>query len=139
MSDMQTPAASELSHGESLRTACRKVLTSLQVHWQGLTRFVDDLRIPLDNNRSERAARSVALDRKNDSGSASPWSGTLAAAMFSLIATLSLNRINPRKWLTWYLAACVGCEVPSDVSPDLPWNLSPENRAELSLRPPTTS
>ncbi len=138
-SDRQTPAASELAQGESLRTPCRKVLASLQVHGEGLTRFVDDLRLPLDNNRSERAARSVALGRQNDSGSAATWSGTLAAAMFSLIATLSLNGINPRKWLTWYLTACVGCEVPSDVSPDLPWNLSPEDRAELSLRPPTTS
>ena len=33
-----------------LREPCRKALTSLQEHWSGLTRFVDDPRIPLDNN-----------------------------------------------------------------------------------------
>jgi transposase len=139
LSDMQTQAASELAQGDSLREPCRKVLASLQVHWQGLTRFVNDLRIPLDNNRAERAMRIVGLGRKNYSGSTSRWSGTLAAAMFSIIATLSLNGLNPRKWLTWYLTACAGCQVPSDVSPYLPWNLSPEHQAELSLRPPTTS
>ena len=139
LTDMQTQAVSELAQGQSLREPCRKVLASLQVHWEGLTRFVDDLRIPLDNNRSERAMRRVALGRKNYSGSTSAWSGTLAAAMFSIIATLSLHGLNPRKWLTWYLNASAGCQVPPDVSRFLPWNLTPDQRAELSLRPPTTS
>lgn len=138
-SDMQTQAASELAHRESLREPCRKVLVSLQAHWVGLTRFVDDLRIPLDNNRSERAARIVALGRKNYYGSMSQWSGTLAAAMFSILATLSLHGINPRLWLTWYLTACAGCQVLSNVSPYLPWNLSSERKAELSLQSPNTS
>ena len=84
---MQTQAASELAAGQSQRTPCRKVLLSLQVHWAGLTRFVEDLRIPLDNNRSERAMRCVALGRKNYFGCTSAWSGTLAAVMFSIIAT----------------------------------------------------
>ena len=53
-----------------LPTPCRKVLVSLQEHWDGLTRFVDDLRIPLDNNASERQARGPALGRKNYYGSA---------------------------------------------------------------------
>lgn len=139
LSDMQTQAASELTPGQSLREPCRKALVSLQVHWVGLTRFVDDLRIPLDNNRSERAARIVGLGRKNYSGSVALWSGTLAAAMFSIIATLSLNGINPRLWLTWYLTACAGCQVLSDVSSYLPWNLSPEQRLDLALQSPNTS
>jgi len=139
LSDMQTQAASELAQGPSLRTPCRKVLASLQVHWVGLTRFVDDLRIPLDNNRSERNMRSVGLGRNNYSGSTSLWSGTLAAVMFSIVATLGLHGLNPRKWLTWYLTASAGCQAPPDVSPYLPWNLTPDQRAELSLRPPNTS
>lgn len=139
LSDMQTQAASELAQDKSLREACRKVLLSLQVHWEGLTRFVEDLRIPLDNNRSERAMRCVGLGRKNYCGSTSAWSGSLAAAMFSIIATLSLHGLNPRQWLTWYLNSCTGCQVPPAVSRYLPWNLTPEQRSELSLPPPTTS
>jgi transposase len=49
----------------SLREPCRKVLISLQEHWQGLTRFVDDPRIPMDNNISERRLRGPAVGRKN--------------------------------------------------------------------------
>ena len=43
-----------------LRQPCRKVLVSLQEHWTGLTRFVDDPRIPMDNNASERSLRGAA-------------------------------------------------------------------------------
>src|SRR6266849_4008313 len=45
----------------ALREPCRKALTSLQEHWAGLTLFVDDPRIPMDNNISERRLRGPAL------------------------------------------------------------------------------
>ena len=53
----------------ALRLPVRKVLTSLQDHWSGLTLFVDDARIPMDNNLSERLLRGPALGRKNYYGS----------------------------------------------------------------------
>ena len=133
IADMQTQAASELADPQ-LRNPCRKTLKSLQEHWSGLTRFVDDLRIPLDNNASERRVRGPAVGRKNYYGSGSLWSGRLAAALFSLLATLKLWQINPRLWLLWYLQSCAaeGGQAPADIQPFLPWNLSPEKRAELA-------
>src|SRR6202521_1982716 len=41
----------------AVRQPVRKALTSLQEHWSGLTLFVDDPRIPLDNTLSERRRR----------------------------------------------------------------------------------
>ena len=102
---MQTQADAELADPK-LPTPCRNVLASLQEHWSGLTRFLDDPRIPLDNNASERRARGPALGRKNYYGSGALWSGRLAAMLFSLFATLSLAKINIRTWLTWYLESC---------------------------------
>ena len=96
---MQTQTATELADPQ-LRQPCRKVLESLQNHWDGLTRFVDDLRIPLDNNASEREHRNPAVGRKNDSGSGALWSGNLAARLFSIFATLHRWTLNPREWLT---------------------------------------
>jgi transposase len=61
---IQVQAETELANPK-LPTPCRKALISLQGHWDGLTRFVDDLRISLDNNASERQARGPALGRKN--------------------------------------------------------------------------
>ena len=117
----------------SLREPCRKVLTSLQEHWQGLTLFVADPRIPMDNNISERRLRGPALGRKNYYGSGTAWSGRLAAMLFSIFATLRLWQINPRAWLRWFLDSCAaaGGQVPEDIQPFLPWNLSAEKLAEL--------
>jgi transposase len=136
---MRAEAGRELSDPQ-LRQPCRKVLESLQEHWMGLTRFVDDSRVPMDNNASERAARGPAVARKNFYGSGSVWSGRLAAAMFSLLATLAHWNLNPRGWLTWYLESCAasGGKTPEDIQPFLPWNLSAERRAALAM-PTTTS
>ena len=105
-----------------------------QEHWTGLVRFVDDPRIPMDNNASERAGRGPAVARKNFYGSGSLWSGRLAAAMFSLLATLAHWKLNPRRWLTWYLESCAaaGGKAPEDIRPFLPWNLSVEAVATAS-------
>jgi transposase len=130
---MRVQAVAELSDPQ-LRQPCRKVLESLQEHWTGLLRFVEDPRIPMDNNASERAGRGPAVARKNFYGSGSLWSGRLAAAMFSLLATLAHWKINPRLWLTWYLENCAaaGGKAPDDIQPFLPWNLSPERRVALA-------
>ena len=113
----------------ALQTPCCKALTSLQDHWDGLTRFVDDRRIPMDNNAMERRLRNPALGRKNYYGSGAEWSGRLAAMLFSLLATLEMWGINARLWLTEYLQACAaaGGKAPADLNPFLPWN-RPEAR-----------
>jgi transposase len=129
----------------NLRQPCRKTLSSLQEHWQGLTRFVDDPRIPMDNNACERRVRGPALGRKNYYGSGSLWSGRLAAMLFSIFATLDLAKLNPRAWLRWYLDSCAaaGGQAPLAIEEFLPWNLTPQRRAALSTSgnepAPTTS
>jgi transposase len=135
---IRVQAIEELSDPK-LRQPCRKVLDSLEEHRTGLIRFVDDPRIPLDNNASERAGRGPAVARKNFYGSGSLWSGRLAAAMFSLLATLAHWKINPRRWLTWYLESCAtaGGKAPEDIEPFLPWNISAERRLALAM--PTTT
>jgi transposase len=132
MAAMKAQAAAEVS-AAALRQPCRKVLTSLQEHWPGLTRFVDDPLVPMDNNASERRLRGPAVGRKNYYGSAAGWSGQLAAMLFTLLATLQQWQINPRTWLRWYLDACAaaGGRAPESVAAYLPWNLSAAQREAL--------
>jgi transposase len=132
MDAMKTQREMELAQ-VGLATPCRKALESLDEHWEGLTRFVDDPRIPMDNNASERRARGPAVARKNFYGSGAEWSGRLAAALFSILATLSLWKLNPRRWLRWYFERCAeaGGKVPEDIQPFLPWNLGVEKKKEL--------
>jgi transposase len=129
---MKTQRETELARA-GLATPCRKALESLEEHWEGLTRFVDDPRIPMDNNASERRARGPAVARKNFYGSGAEWSGRLTAALFSILATLSLWKLNPRRWLTWYFERCAaaGGKVPEEIQPFLPWNLEAEKKREL--------
>ena len=138
-------AVEELSDAK-LRQPCRKVLESLQEHWTGLIRFVDDPHIPMDNNASERAGRGPAVARKNFYGSGSLWSGQLAAMMFSLLATLARWKINPRRWLTWYLENCavLGGKAPQTssrscrgISPtNAGWRLVPQPQFPRATTPP---
>jgi transposase len=137
---MQTQTTTELADPK-LPTPCRKVLTSLEEHWAGLTRFCDDSRIPLDNNASERQVRGPALGRKNYYGSGALWSGRLAATLFSLFATLRMAKINIRTWLTQFLESCAenGGSVPSDIEPFLPWKMSEQRHREMALDPDESS
>jgi transposase len=137
---MQAQAVTELADPH-VRQPCRKVLESLQEHWSGLTRFVEDLRIPLDNNVAERHNRGPAVARKNYYGSGALWSGRLAAMLFTRFATVTLARLNMRKWLTWFLQSCAenGGRAPQDISPFLPWQLSAAQRATLTLETPQAS
>jgi transposase len=132
VAEMKTQMETELAQAD-LAPSCRRALESLHAHWEGLTRFVDDQRIPMDNNASERLARGPAVARKNFYGSGSQWSGHLAAALFSIFATLSMWKLDPRKWLTWYFEQCAaaGGKVPENIQPFLPWNLSEKAKREL--------
>lgn len=111
-----------------------KVLTSLRTHWDGLTVFLDQPAVPMDNNTAERAQRGPVVGRKNYYGSGAAWSGRLAALLFSLFQTLCLWQVNPHRWLTAYLQACAeaGGKAPADVGNYLPWNLTAEQRRAWS-------
>lgn len=115
----------------SLREPCRKALSSLLEHWPGLTRFLDDSRIPLDNNACERQLRGPVLGRKNYYGSGALWSGRLAATLFSLFGTLDRCDVNPRTWLTEYLQACAdaGGRPPPNWQDWLPWQYVSQQKA----------
>jgi transposase len=64
-----------------------------------LTRFLDDVRIPVDNNASERALRVVALGRKNFLFVGDPETGANLAGLYSLVATCDANDVDPVAYL----------------------------------------
>jgi len=108
-----------------------KVLKSAKKHWEGLTVFVDHPEVPMDNNSAEQQLRTVALGRNNYYGSRAEWSSHLAAVCLSLIKTAQLNGLNPQEYLRYYLDGCGKAGgVPEDLTPYLPWNLTPEKLRE---------
>jgi transposase len=102
----------------------RKILTSLQEHWSGLTLFVDNPEIPMDNNGSEQAIRIGAVARKNFYGSGAVWSGELLTSMLTITQTAMRHGVNVRQYLIDYLQACAqnGRQAPKEIELWLPWN-----------------
>jgi len=120
-----------------LLPSAKKILKSLSKHWSGLTIFVDQPEIPMDNNTAERGLRGPVVGRKNYAGSGSVWSAELAAALFTLFKTLKLWNINVHAWLLFYFNECalIGGKPPENISQFLPWEMTEEKRQLLS-RPP---
>ena len=67
--------------------------------WVELTRFLEDARIPVDNNRSEAALRVVALGRKNYLFVGHESAGNNLAVIYSLVATCEACGKNPMEYL----------------------------------------
>lgn len=120
---------------KSLDPLQKKVLNSLEKHWQGLTLFLCDPRIPLHNNRAERLLRNSVILRKNSFGSGAEWSGKLAAKLFSIFQTCLINGLDPQTTLADYFNECSKTpgSPPEDVSQFLPWNMSHERKSAFAL------
>ncbi|MCK5803113.1 MAG: IS66 family transposase [Lentisphaeria bacterium] len=111
----------------------RKVLESMQRHWEGLTVFLRDPDIPMDNNFAERLFRPVANFRKASYGVHSKEFGEITALLLSVFATLRLNGIAPRAFLVEYFAAVAaagGANTDTAVA-FRPWNLPEDLRKRL--------
>jgi hypothetical protein len=112
-------ALTEVSAKSSLAGAIRYSLN----HWEGLTLFLEDGRIEIDNNTVERNMRPIALGRKNslfagNDGGAETW-----AILASLLNTAKLNEIDPYTWLSDALEKMVSGEVKShQLDQLLAWN-----------------
>jgi transposase len=72
--------------------------------WGELGVFLDDARVPLDNNASERSLRRIALGRKNYLFVGDVASGKSLAGLYSLVATCESRGINPFDYLADVLA-----------------------------------
>jgi len=67
--------------------------------WDRLTRFVDDARIPLDNNATERAIRGPVVGRKNHYGSKSRRGTEVASRLYTILETCKLHDIDPAAYM----------------------------------------
>lgn len=67
--------------------------------WPALSRYATDGALPIDNNPVENAIRPVCLGKKNWLFTGSERAGQRAAAIQSLLATATLNGLDPAAWL----------------------------------------
>lgn len=84
-----------------------KAVRYMLERWTGLTRFVENARIPLDNNAAERARRGPVVGRKNHYGSRSMRGTQVAALFYTLCETAKLVGIDPHAYLLQALYAAI--------------------------------
>lgn len=120
---------------QPLQAEQKTVLNSLKRHWNGLTLFLLDPRIPLHNNRAERLLRNSVILRKNSYGSGSAWSGHFAAKVFSIFQTWLINGLDPQRMLRAYFDECSKTpgRAPPDVQSYLPWKMTDEQKLAFAL------
>jgi transposase len=81
------------------RTLASKALGYAHNQEHELRRVLLDGRLPLDNTRSERALRTIVVGRKNWMFYGSDVHAEAAAALFSLIASCRLHRLDAERYL----------------------------------------
>jgi transposase len=90
---------------ELMTLSIGKAAAYAMANWDRLTRFVDDARIPLDNNATERGIRGPVVGRKNHYGSKSRSGTIVASTMYSILETCKLHDLDPSAYLMAALAA----------------------------------
>jgi transposase len=90
-----------------------KAIAYMGGRWKGLVRFLEDPRIPLDNNATERGLRGPVIGRKNHYGSRSQRGTEVAALLYSLVESAKLCGLEPKGYLRRAVtAALAGEQIP---------------------------
>jgi hypothetical protein len=105
-------------HAELKSISIGKAAAYTISNWDRLTRFVEDARVPLDNNATERAIRGPVVGRKNHYGSKSRRGTQVAATLYTVLETAKLHAIDPAA----YLAAAIRAAETGAVV--LPWQFA---------------
>lgn len=77
-------------------------------HKKGLLAYLDDERLPIDNNPAERAIRRVAIGRKNWLFLGSETGGETAAVLMTMLGSCWANRVNAQEYLADVIATLPG-------------------------------
>lgn len=94
---MQTKALQDMA-GYSSKSAFGKAMSYFLKNYEGFTRFLDNVDLPIDNNPQERLLRNPVIGRKTWYGTHSKLGAQTAAILFSLVESCKLNKINPREY-----------------------------------------
>ncbi len=97
-----------------------KALNYLNNQWPKLIRYLDDGRIPMDNNPAENAIRPFVMGRKNWLFSNSQAGAKSSAAIYSVIQTAKANGLEPFAYLKHVLTELPKAETVEQIEALLP-------------------
>ena len=91
--------------------------------WQGLTQFLNDGRVQIDNNETERHIKPFVIARKNFLFAATPDGADALCLHFSFIRTAKAHGLDPYHYYVALLKHLPHCQTLEDYEKLLPWNI----------------
>ena len=99
--------------------------------WNGLTRYLEDGRLEIDNNLTERSIKPFVIGRKNWLFFDSTKGASSGAIIYSLIETCKAHKIEPYAYLKYILGKIRHCKTDTDYNKLLPFNVDQAELAKL--------
>ena len=100
--------ANETQAKTAPKSALGRAIHYLLEQWPYLTRYLEDGRLELSNNRAERSMKPFVMGRKNWLFANTPGGAQASAVIYSLIETAKENKLDPYKYLLWVLQSAPG-------------------------------
>ena len=97
--------------------------------WDALACHVEDGRLSMDNNLSERLLRGIAVTRKNFLFVGSDAGGQRAAIIYTIAETAKLNGLDPEAYIAAVLDRLAHGHSISRLDELLPWNWKAQRQA----------
>lgn len=93
----------EWSNGINVKSKSKtgEALTYLKNQWTRLIRYIDDGRLEISNNRSERSIKPFVIGRKNFLFANTPKGAQMSAILYSMIETAKENGLDPYEYLKY--------------------------------------
>ena len=95
--------ANEMQAKTAPKSALGKAIHYLLEQWPYLTRYLEDDRLELSNNRAERSIKPFVMGRKNWLFANTPGGAQASSVIYSLIETAKENSLDPYRYLLWIL------------------------------------
>ena len=90
--------------------------------WQQLIRYLEDGRLEIDNNRTERGIKPFVTGRKNWLFMGNESAAKASANLFSLIETAKTHHINVYAYLRYLFTLLPTCTTPDELEQLLPYH-----------------
>jgi transposase len=94
-------------------------------HWPGLTTYLDNGHLPIDNNGAENGIRPFVIGRKNWLFADTQKGAEASAKLYSIIETSKANGHDVYHYLSYLFKHLPQAKTEEDIKALLPWNVDP--------------
>jgi len=120
------------------KSALGQAITYCKNQWSKLMVYLEDGRLEIDNNRSERSIKPFVIGRKNWLFANTSKGATASATIYSIVESAKENGLNPYKYLQFLFEQMPNADIkdPAVMDKFVPWSpgIPDDCRMKTSVR-----